>query len=33
MIGGAKIFFNFEDFDRQCLDVSMVVTNVIIILQ
>ena len=33
MIGGAKNFFIFEDFDRQCLDVFMVVTNVIIILQ
>ena len=33
MIGEAKFFFNFDDFDHQCLDVSMVVTNVIIILR
>ena len=29
MIGGAKIFFIFEDFDRQCLDVFMVVTSLL----
>ena len=32
MIGGAKKI-NFEDFDRECLNVSMVVKNVIIVSQ
>ena len=31
--GKSKTFFNFEDFDKECLNVSMVVKNVIINLQ
>ena len=33
MIGEAKPFFSFEDFNQECLDVSVMVTNVTIILQ